>query len=201
VFQFIVTPRPLTWLTDATECLLPMARNNRQKLEMPMRVLIVAYDVFAGASIRTTLVRENFICDTTDLSQDGLEIDKLYDYDIILLDPMLPDIEGYKMLQRLRAARVRTPILILSGRGGLDHKIQNLGFGADDFLTKPFDDRELIARIQAIVRRSKGHSEAMIRTGKLIVNLDTRVVSIEPVHLTGKEYGILSCSAYARAPP
>src|SRR5438445_590741 len=81
----------------------------------------------------------------------------------------------------------------LSGLAELDHKIKGLGFGADDFLTKPFDRRELIARIQAIVRRSKGHSESTIRTGKLVVNLDTRVVSVDdqPVHLTGKEYGIL----------
>jgi two-component system cell cycle response regulator CtrA len=83
--------------------------------------------------------------------------------------------------------------LILSGLAELDHKIKGLGFGADDFLTKPFDRRELVARIQAIVRRSKGHSESTIRTGKLLVNLDSRIVSVEdqPVHLTGKEYGIL----------
>ena len=106
---------------------------------------------------------------------------------------MLPDIDGYEVLRRLRAARVRTPILILSGLAELDHKIKGLGFGADDFLTKPFDRRELIARIQAIVRRAKGHSESVIRTGKLTVNLDSRTVEVEgqPLHLTGKEYGIL----------
>jgi two-component system cell cycle response regulator CtrA len=97
------------------------------------------------------------------------------------------------VLRRLRAARVRTPILILSGLAELDHKIKGLGFGADDFLTKPFDRRELIARIQAIVRRAKGHSESVIRTGKLTVNLDSRTVEVDgqPLHLTGKEYGIL----------
>ena len=158
-----------------------------------MRVLLVEDDAQTAASIKMLLINENFICDTTDLGEDGLEIGKLYDYDIILLDLMLPDIDGYEVLRRLRAARVRTPILILSGLGELDHKIKGLGFGADDFLTKPFDRRELIARIQAIVRRSKGHSESTIRTGKLVVNLDTRVVSADdqPVHLTGKEYGIL----------
>ena len=108
------------------------------------------------------------MCDTTDLGEDGLEIGKLYDYDIILLDLMLPDIDGYEVLRRLRAARVHTPILILSGLAELDNKIKGLGFGADDYLTKPFDRRELIARIQAIVRRSKGHSESVIRTGKLV---------------------------------
>jgi two-component system, cell cycle response regulator CtrA len=158
-----------------------------------MRVLLVEDDSATAASIELMLRSEGFICDTTDLGEDGLEIGKLYDYDIIILDLMLPDIDGYEVLRRLRGARVRTPILILSGLGELDHKIKGLGFGADDFLTKPFDRRELIARIQAIVRRAKGHSESVIRTGKLLVNLDSRVVEVEgqPLHLTGKEYGIL----------
>ena len=168
-----------------------------------MRVLLVEDDVQTAASIKMLLINENFICDTTDLGEDGLEIGKLYDYDIILLDLMLPNIDGYEVLRRLRAARVSTPILILSGLAELDHKIKGLGFGADDFLTKPFDRRELIARIQAIVRRSKGHSESTIRTGKLVVNLDTRVVSVDsqPVHLTGKEYGILELLSLRKGPP
>ncbi len=158
-----------------------------------MRVLLVEDDSATAASIELMLRAEGFICDTTDLGEDGLEIGKLYDYDIIILDLMLRDIDGYEVLRRLRAARVRTPILILSGLAELDHKIKGLGFGADDFLTKPFDRRELIARIQAIVRRAKGHSESVIRTGKLTVNLDSRTVEVEnqPLHLTGKEYGIL----------
>jgi two-component system cell cycle response regulator CtrA len=158
-----------------------------------MRVLIVEDDTATSASIELVLKAEGFICDTTDLGEDGLEIGKLYDYDIIVLDLMLPDIDGYEVLRRLRAARVRTPILILSGLGELDHKIKGLGFGADDFLTKPFDKRELVARIHAIIRRAKGHSESAIRTGRFTVNLDTRTVEIDgkPLHLTGKEYGIL----------
>ncbi len=158
-----------------------------------MRVLLIEDDSATAASIEMMLRSEGFICDTTDLGEDGLEIGKLYDYDIIVLDLMLPDLDGYEVLRRLRAARVRTPILILSGLAELDHKLKALGFGADDFLTKPFDRRELIARIQAIVRRAKGHSESLIRTGKLTVNLDSRTVDVEghPVNLTGKEYGIL----------
>ena len=158
-----------------------------------MRVLLVEDDAATAASIELMLKKESFIIDTTDLGEDGLEIGKLYDYDIIILDLMLPDIDGYEVLRRLRAARVRTPILILSGLGELDHKLKGLGFGADDFLTKPFDRRELIARIQAIVRRSKGHSESTIRTGKLVVNLDSRIVTVDdhPLHLTAKEYGNL----------
>src|SRR5512145_708715 len=157
-----------------------------------MRVLLVEDDSSVAKSIELMLNSEGFICDTTDLGEDGLEIGKLYDYDIILLDLMLPDIDGYEVLRRLRAARVTTPILILSGLSELDNKLKGLGFGADDYLTKPFDKRELVARIHAIVRRSKGHSDSVIRTGKLTVNLDTRSVEVDsrPVHLTGKEYGI-----------
>ena len=158
-----------------------------------MRVLLVEDDANTAQSIELILKSEGYIVDTTDLGEDGLEIGKLYDYDIIILDLMLPDIDGYEVLRRLRSSRVNTPILILSGLSELDNKIKGLGFGADDYLTKPFDRRELLARIQAIVRRSKGHSESIIKTGKLTVNLDTRTVEVEtqPLHLTGKEYGIL----------
>jgi len=158
-----------------------------------MRVLLVEDDSATAQSIEMMLRSENYVCDTTDMGEDGLEIGKLYDYDIIVLDLMLPDMDGYEVLRRLRAARVKTPILILSGLNGLDDKIKGLGVGADDYLTKPFDKRELVARIQAIVRRSKGHSDSVIKTGKLTVNLDTRTVEVEsqPLHLTGKEYGIL----------
>src|SRR3954449_1010718 len=93
-----------------------------------MRVLLVEDDSATAASIELMLRSEGFICDTTDLGEDGLEIGKLYDYDIIILDLMLPDIDGYEVLRRLRQARVKTPILILSGLGDLDNKIKGLGF-------------------------------------------------------------------------
>ncbi len=158
-----------------------------------MRILLVEDDTATAQSIEMMLRSESYVCDTTDMGEDGLEIGKLYDYDIIVLDLMLPDIDGYEVLRRLRAARVQTPILILSGLSGLDDKIKGLGVGADDYLTKPFDKRELVARIQAIVRRSKGHADSIIQTGKLKVNLDARSVEVnnQPLHLTGKEYGIL----------
>ena len=158
-----------------------------------MRVLLVEDDTSTAKAIELSLASEGIICDTTQLGEEGLEIGKLYDYDIIILDLMLPDIDGYEVLRRFRAARVNTPILILSGLSGPDQKIKGLGYGADDYLTKPFNKGELIARIQAIVRRSKGHSESIIRTGKLSVNLDTRSIEVESksLHLTSKEYAIL----------
>ncbi len=158
-----------------------------------MRILLVEDDSSTAKSIELMLKSENFVVDSTDLGEDGLEIGKLYDYDLMILDLMLPDIDGYEVLRRLRSARVTTPVMILSGLTEPDSKVKGLGFGADDYLTKPFDKAELIARIHAIVRRSKGHSESVIRTGKLIVNLDTRTVEVnkQPLHLTGKEYGIL----------
>jgi two-component system cell cycle response regulator CtrA len=158
-----------------------------------MRILLVEDDASLAKSIELMLKAEGFIVDTTEFGEDGLEIGKIYDYDIIILDLMLPDIDGYEVLRRLRAARVTTPILILSGLSELDHKLKGLGFGADDYLTKPFDRRELVARIQAIIRRSKGHAHSVIRTGKLVVNLEARTVEVDgkPLHLTGKEYGIL----------
>ena len=158
-----------------------------------MRVLLVEDDPSTAKAIELSLASEGIICDTAELGEEGLEIGKMYDYDIIILDLMLPDIDGYEVLRRFRAAKINTPILILSGLSGPDQKIKGLGYGADDYLTKPFNKGELIARIQAVVRRSKGHSESVIRTGKLSVNLDTRAVEVDgrPLHLTSKEYGII----------
>ena len=158
-----------------------------------MRVLLVEDDSSTAKSIELMLKSEGYVVDNTDLGEDGLDLGKIYDYDIIILDLMLPDMDGYEVLKRLRASKVETPILILSGLTEMDNKIKGLGFGADDYLTKPFDKRELVARIQAIVRRSQGHSQSEIKTGRVSVNLDTRTVEVDgkPLHLTGKEYGII----------
>jgi len=158
-----------------------------------MRVLLVEDDPNTAQSIEMMLKSEGMVIDSTDLGEDGLEIGKLYDYDIIVLDLMLPDIDGLEVLRRLRDARVETPVLILSGMTKSEHKVKGLGTGADDYLTKPFNKEELLARIHAIVRRSKGHSQSIIKTGRMDVNLDAHTVEVDskPVHLTGKEYGIL----------
>ena len=158
-----------------------------------MRVLLIEDDPATSQSIEMMLASAGFVCETSDSGEDGIEISKLYDYDIIILDLMLPDMDGYQVLHKMRAARVCTPILILSGLRAPDDKIKGLGVGADDYLTKPFDKRELVARIHAIVRRAKGHSQSVIRTGKLMINLDSHLATVDgqPVHLTGKEYAIL----------
>lgn len=162
-----------------------------------MRVLLIEDDPSTARSVELMLASEGIICDTAELGEEGLEIGKLYNYDIIVLDLMLPDIDGYEVLLRLRSAKVKIPILILSGLSSVDQKIKGLGFGADDYLTKPFNRGELIARIQAIVRRSKGHSESVIRFDKVSLNLDTRSVDVDGtiVHLTNKEYAILELLA------
>ena len=104
---------------------------------------------------------------------------------------------GYEVLRALRVSKVKTPILILSGLAAIQDKVKGLGFGADDYLSKPFHRDELMARIQAIVRRSKGHAESLITTGDLVVNLDRQVVEIQGRHinLSNKEYQMLELLA------
>lgn len=158
-----------------------------------MRLLLIEDDKALSRSLCMMLRVEGYVVDTTELGEEGIEIGKLYDYDAIVLDLMLPDIDGYEVLRRLRHGRIGTPILILSGLAEMDDKVRGLCFGADDYITKPFDQRELSARLQAIVRRSKGHAQSTIRTGRLSVNIESRSVEVDerPVHLTGKEYGII----------
>ncbi len=168
-----------------------------------MRVLLVEDDPSTAKSIELALASEGIVCDTAALGEEGLEIGQLYDYDIVILDMMLPDIDGFEVLRRFRANKIKTPILILSGLNGSDSKIRGLGIGADDYVTKPFNKGELVARIQAIVRRSKGHSESVIRTGKVTINMDERsvVVDNKPLHLTSKEYAILELLSLRKGTP
>src|SRR5579871_3581306 len=158
-----------------------------------MRVLLIEDDSAMARSIELMLRSEGFNVYTTDLGEEGIDLGKLYDYDLITLDLSLPDMSGFEVLKSLRLAKVQTPILILSGNAVVEAKVKALGFGADDYMTKPFHKDELVARIQAVVRRSKGHSQSVITTGKLTVNLDAKTVEVDGsrVHLTGKEYQML----------
>ena len=158
-----------------------------------MRVLLIEDDRATSQSIELMLKSDGFNVFTTDLGEEGVDLGKLYDYEIILLDLNLPDMSGYDVLRSLRVSKVTTPILILSGAGGIEDKVKGLGFGADDYMTKPFHKDELVARIQAIVRRSQGHAQSVVQTGDLVVNLDQKIVKVAGVrvHLTVKEYKIL----------
>ncbi|MCJ2005542.1 response regulator transcription factor CtrA [Methylobacterium sp. J-092] len=165
-----------------------------------MRVLLIEDDAVVAQSITFMLKAAGLNPFVTDLGEEGIDLGKLYDYDIILLDLTLPDMSGYEVLRSLRGAKVKTPVLILSGMAGIEDKVKGLGFGADDYLTKPFHKDELIARIQAIVRRSQGHAEAVVTLGDLTVNLDQKTAEIAGfrVHLTGKEYQMLELLALRR---
>ncbi len=158
-----------------------------------MRVLLIEDDSATAQSIELMLKSEGFNVYTTDLGEEGVDLGKIYDYDLILLDLSLPDMSGLEVLRQLRVGKINTPIMILSGTAEIDTKVKSFGGGADDYMTKPFHKDELIARIHAVVRRSKGHAQSVIRTGDIVVNLDAKTVEVSGnrVHLTGKEYEML----------
>jgi two-component system cell cycle response regulator CtrA len=162
-----------------------------------MRILLVEDDSGTAHSIELMLKSESFNIYTTDLGEEGIDLGKIYDYDIILLDLNLPDMSGFEVLRSLRVSKVKTPILILTGLAAIEDKVRGFGFGADDYLTKPFNRNELVARIHAIVRRSKGHAQSVIQIGDLIVNVDAKKVEVNgaPVYLTPKEYKMLELLA------
>lgn len=162
-----------------------------------MRIMLVEDDVQTAAAIESMLRSDGSICDIIHSGEDALEIAKLYQYDIIILDIGLPDFNGHELLQKLRSARVKTPVLVLSGYQEVAERIKALGAGADDFLCKPFNHHELTARIHAIVRRSHGYSDPMIEVGDLCISLQERTAFAKgkPIKLTGKEYQILELLA------
>jgi two-component system cell cycle response regulator CtrA len=162
-----------------------------------MRVLLIEDDRATAQSIELMLKSEGFNVYTTDLGEEGVDLGKIYDYDLILLDLNLPDMSGLEVLRTLRLAKVNTPIFILSGSTEIETKVRTFSGGADDYLTKPFHKDELVARIHAVVRRSQGHAQSVIKTGAITVNLDTKTVEVggARVHLTGKEYQTLELLA------
>jgi len=158
-----------------------------------MRVLLVEDDLTAARGTTLMLKSSGVVVDHTDTGEEALELTRHYEYDIVLLDIMLPDIEGYEVVRRMRLACNDTPVLILSGLSRPQAKVKGLSMGADDYITKPFDKAELLARVQAIIRRCKGFSQPTIRVGPLELNLDSREVTVEgrTIHLTCKEYAML----------
>src|SRR3954452_23138731 len=162
-----------------------------------MRILLIEDEPTLAQSIELMLRSENFEVATAALGEEALTLARSQDHEIILLYLNLPDMSGYDVLRSLRIQRVNTPVLILSGLAGIDNKVRGLGFGADDYLTKPFHRDELVARIRAIVRRSAEQVEAVVRGGDPAVRLQAKRADIagKPVPLTGKEYAMLEIMA------
>ena len=158
-----------------------------------MRVLILEDDSVVVQTLETMLKAEGYVVNSTGIGDEGFDLAKFYDYDLVILDLMLPDIDGDKILQRLRSSRVKTPVIILSGKQKTTDIVGVLDCGADDYLTKPFNKDELLARIHAVTRRSKGHAESKISVGRLSVDLQSRQAEVDgkPLSLTCKEYSIL----------
>jgi two-component system cell cycle response regulator CtrA len=158
-----------------------------------MRILLIEGDDATRRSIELMLKSENVNIHTTDLRKDGVDLGKLYDYDIILFDLNVPDMSGFEVLRSLRASKSKTPILVIFGLTGIEDKVRSLGFDAGEYMINPIRKDELVARIHAVVRRSKRHAQAAVTVGDLTVNLDQKTVELagSRVSLTGKEYDVL----------
>ncbi len=158
-----------------------------------MRVLLVEGDVTAAQGLTRILQNAGFMVDHTDMGEEALEMLRHYDYDLAVLDLELPDMEGSELVRRMRHARHPVPALALSASTQASVRIRAFAAGADDVVSKPFDQTELVARIQAILRRSKGYAAPVLQVSNLCLNLDSREVTVDEqaVHLTGKEYSIL----------
>ena len=166
-----------------------------------MRVLLVEDHLSVARMVSLMLTHEcKAVVDAVDNGEEAIELARHYDYDAIILDLFLPGMQGLEVLRQMRAAGRHTPILVLSDLTGPEVKVRALKTGADDVMSKPFDKDELCARLKAIIRRSKGHSQSGLQVGPMELNLDTHEVSIsgKPVHLTGKEYAILALLALRR---
>ena len=162
-----------------------------------MRLLIVEDEKDVAHRIASTCSSEGFNCHIAEHGAEALEMIQLYDYAAIVLDILLPDISGFDIVSRLRSVGNATPVLMLSGLTDSNDKVKSLSIGADDYITKPFNKSELLARIYAIIRRSSGHASSVIHAGPLAIDLRQRKVRIKGIEmiLTSKEYAILELLA------
>ena len=158
-----------------------------------MHILVVEDTHAAAKSMELRLTQEGHNVALTSSGEEAIELATLYDYDLMLLDLDLGDMTGIEVLRAIRTEKVRTPVIMISATADVDTKVQALIAGADDYLAKPFHKAELSARINAVVRRSRGQAESIIRTGDIALNLDTRRAEVAgaPIHLTPSEYKIL----------
>ncbi len=162
-----------------------------------MHILLIEDDKAMNQNISLILKHAGMMVESALLARDGLELLKLYEYDLIILDLMLPDMTGADVLRTIRSSGIKTPVLVLSAIELAHKKVECLSAGADDYVNKPFNAEELVARVNAIVRRSKGHAESIVKVGKMVIDLDTKVVTVADkiLPLTGKEYALVELLA------
>lgn len=162
-----------------------------------MRILLIEDDIAIAQTIETKVASEGGVLDLSMLGEEGLEFSKMYKYDLIILDISLPDINGYDVLKELRNLQIDYPILVISNSSLVEDKVKALSLGADDYLQKPFSILELIARVKAIIRRSKGNSNAIFRIGNLYIDFNSHSTYIDDalIHLTAKEQVLIEALA------
>lgn len=162
-----------------------------------MHVLVIEDDRIVNQNIVILLRREGIITESVYSGREGLELLKLYEYDLVVLDLMLPDLPGADVLKQMRQANIMTPVLILSGINMPTKKVECFSVGADDYMTKPYDRSELVARVKAIVRRSRGLADNVIKVGRMTINLNAKKVFIDEtlLPLTAKEYALVELLA------
>jgi DNA-binding response OmpR family regulator len=158
-----------------------------------MRVLLVEDDHRLASSLRRNLGEAGIVADVVHDGGDGLAAARTTAYDVIVLDVMLPGLDGLDVSRRLRDARVHTPILMLTGRDSVDDRVSGLESGADDYLVKPFAMREVVARIRALARRHLPQRSAVLRAGKVTLDTGAHILRVNGnvVELTTKEFAIL----------
>ncbi len=158
-----------------------------------MHILLVEDNDATARSVKLILGAEGHNVSMTASGEESIELAEIYEYDAILMDLDLEDISGVEALRELRLRKNPTPVIILSGTTDVETKVAALAAGADDYVTKPFHKSELGARITAVVRRSRGHVESILRTGQIALNLNTRTVEVagKQIHLTPSEYKML----------
>jgi two-component system OmpR family response regulator len=158
-----------------------------------MRVLVVEDDLQMAGLIRRGLVKEGLGADVAPNGGDALVSSQAHAYDAIVLDVMLPDIDGFETCRRLRAAGVWSPVLMLTARDSVEDRVAGLDSGADDYLVKPFAFAELLARLRALVRRGDAERPTVLETGDLRLDPATRVVTrgSTELHLSAKEFALL----------
>ena len=158
-----------------------------------MRLLIVEDSRRLRDSLADGLASAGYAVDAVADGKQGLLYARTTEYDLILLDMMLPEIDGLTLLRQFRAAKGATPVLILSARDRVEHRVEGLRSGADDYLVKPFDFDELLARVEALCRRSRGHAAGTVAIGGVVLDLAAKrfTAAGREVALTPREYGLL----------